>query len=167
MSIMRRPEAGVTLVELIVAIVIIGAAMAGLTAALTRTSRASADPVVMQQKIAIAETIMGEALLKPFNADAAPIVAGVRDSFNDVADFNGYGLKNGMPAYGITALDGSAVPGLASYAVVVDVAKPAAPVLGTVPANDTLVITVAVHHVSDTQAGDAFFLTGWRTRPPP
>jgi MSHA pilin protein MshD len=158
-----RTDAGVTLIELIVAIVIIGVAIAGLTAALTRSNRVSADPLIEQQKIAIAESLMGEILLKPFTVDAGPITAGVRNSFNDVYDFNKYGLDaSNNPVYGITDVDGNAIAALASYgaAVVIDKTTP----ITNVPANSVMKITITVRRTGDNPE-DAFVLTGWRTKP--
>jgi MSHA pilin protein MshD len=60
-----RPR-GVTLVELIVFIVIVGVAMAGLFAAFNTIVRASADPQVRKQALAIAESLMEEVQLMPF-----------------------------------------------------------------------------------------------------
>ena len=42
-------RAGVTLIELIVALVIMGVALAGMVAVYTATTRASVDPVIVQQ----------------------------------------------------------------------------------------------------------------------
>ncbi len=57
---------GVTLVELIVFIVIVGVAMAGLFAAFNTITAASADPQVRKQVLAIAESLMEEVQLMPF-----------------------------------------------------------------------------------------------------
>jgi MSHA pilin protein MshD len=63
MSIRSR---GVTLVELIVFIVIVGVAMAGVFAAFNTITAASADPQVRKQVLAIAESLMDEVALMPF-----------------------------------------------------------------------------------------------------
>ena len=60
-----RRSAGVTLVELIVALVIMGVALAGMVAVYTATTRASVDPVIVQQMQAIADNMMEEILMKP------------------------------------------------------------------------------------------------------
>ena len=68
----RRPRArvaGVTLIELIVTLVIVGAALAGMVAVFASTTRASVDPVVVQQMQAIADNMMEEILLKPSALD--------------------------------------------------------------------------------------------------
>jgi MSHA pilin protein MshD len=63
MSIKRAR--GVTLVELIVFIVIVGVAMAGLFAAFNTITAASADPQVRKQVLAIAESLMEEIQAMP------------------------------------------------------------------------------------------------------
>lgn len=65
-SMFRRTSRGVTLVELIVFIVIVGVAMAGLFAAFNTITAASADPQVRKQVLAIAESMMEEVQLMPF-----------------------------------------------------------------------------------------------------
>jgi len=55
----------VSLVELIVTIVVIGVSVAGILLALTMTLRASADPLVAKQALAIAEAFLEEVQLMP------------------------------------------------------------------------------------------------------
>jgi MSHA pilin protein MshD len=62
MSIRSR---GVTLVELIVFMVIVGVALAGLFAAFNTMTAGSADPQVRKQVLAIAESLMDEVALMP------------------------------------------------------------------------------------------------------
>lgn len=68
MSTSVRPanSCGVTLVELIVFIVIVGVALAGIFAAFNTMTAASADPQVRKQLVAIAESLMEEIQLMPF-----------------------------------------------------------------------------------------------------
>jgi len=61
-----RKRRGVTLVELIVFIVIVGVAMAGLFAAFNTMTASSSDPQVRKQVLAIAESLMEEVTLMPF-----------------------------------------------------------------------------------------------------
>jgi MSHA pilin protein MshD len=63
---MSTRSRGVTLVELIVFIVIVGVALAGLFAAFNTMTAASADPQVRKQVLAIAESLMDEVALMPF-----------------------------------------------------------------------------------------------------
>ena len=62
----RRRAAGLSLVELIVFIVVVGVAVAGVLAALNLSTRASADPMIQTQALAIAEAVLEEAQLMPF-----------------------------------------------------------------------------------------------------
>jgi len=62
----RSKSGGVTLIELVVFIVIVGVAMAGLFAAFNTITAASADPQVRKQVLAIAESLMDEVQLMPF-----------------------------------------------------------------------------------------------------
>lgn len=142
---------GVTLVELIVAIVIMGTALAGLAAAYGRASVASADPLVTQQMLAIGESLMEEILLKSYDTDGT--APANRAAYTHVGHYNGYG-KN---IAGILNVDGGAVAGLERYKVLVDV-QPAA--LTGVAAGDAQRIRVTVSN-----GNQSLQLTGWRTRP--
>jgi MSHA pilin protein MshD len=151
--------AGVTLVELIIAIVIVGVALAGLVAAFTRANRASADPVATQQMLAIAESMMEEVLLKPFEQVPDEVAAPTRAQYNDVRDFdtNDTDTAPGYASNGIRNIDGGAIAGLETYSVSVRVNRVA---LDAVPNGDALRVVVTVGH-----AGQQLALTGWRTKP--
>ena len=148
----RRRMAGVTLVELIVAIVIVGAALAGLVAAYNRASVASADPVITQQMLAIAESMMEEAMLKPF-AGGDGTKGATRASYDEIGDYANY------TAQAVTDADGLAIPGLGRYRVSVAV-DPVATALPGVPAAQARRINVTVTHGSE-----SLTLSGWRTQP--
>lgn len=55
-----------TLVELVIAIAIIGIAVAGVLGVFTVASRYNADPVIRKQALAIAESLMDEILSRPY-----------------------------------------------------------------------------------------------------
>ena len=61
-----RAEDGISLIELIVFIVIVGIAVAGVVGALSMATRASADPMIQKQALAIAEALLEEVQLQPF-----------------------------------------------------------------------------------------------------
>lgn len=154
----NKRMAGVTLVELIVAIVIMGVALAGLAAAFTRTSVASADPMVTQQMLAIAEGMMEEVLLKPFTVATDEEAAPTRAQFNDVRDYDR--VDDASPGYsssGIRDIDGAAIPGLETYGVSVRINAVA---LTGVPSGEALRVVVTVNHGTRQLS-----LTGWRTSP--
>jgi MSHA pilin protein MshD len=143
-----RRDRGFTLPEALLAIVVLGVGLAGVLLALRTTLRGSADPVLRQQMTAIAAELLEEAQLKPYAAAANVAAAGcARDTFNDVADYNGYASS------GICAIDGTAIPALAGYAVNMAVAS--APLGGVAAA---LRITVTVSY-----GGESLRLVGWRT----
>lgn len=147
-------QSGMTLIELIVAIVIIGIGLAGVLVTFNTTVRSSADPMVRKQMSAIADEMMEEILLKPFAVAAPdpPFAGCARLTYNDVRDYNGYSAVN------ICDIDGTTV--LSGYGVSVSVSPPAAsPVsLSGVAATDQLTVRVNVTHGSESYA-----LTGWRT----
>jgi MSHA pilin protein MshD len=61
-----RAERGVSLVELIVFIVVVSTAVAVVLGALNMATRASADPMIQKQALAIAEALLEEVQLQPF-----------------------------------------------------------------------------------------------------
>lgn len=62
----RHGQGGVTLVELIVFIVVVGVGVAGLVSVTGNTVRDSADPMVRKQMVAIAESLLNEVMQQPF-----------------------------------------------------------------------------------------------------
>jgi len=62
----RAEQNGISLVELILFIVIVGVAVIGVVGALGLSTRSSADPMVQKQALAIAEAFMEEVQLQPF-----------------------------------------------------------------------------------------------------
>lgn len=155
-----RRMAGVTLVELIIAIVIIGTALAGLVAAFSRANLASADPVITQQMLAIGEGMMEEVLLKPFEVAADEVATPTRAQFNDIRDYDR--LDDANPGYassGIRDIDGEPIAGLGDYGVSVRVQSNGVALTG-VPAGNALRVTVTVSH-----GERQLLLTGWRTSP--
>ncbi|MFP5393221.1 MAG: prepilin-type N-terminal cleavage/methylation domain-containing protein [Gammaproteobacteria bacterium] len=151
-----KAQAGVTLVELIVALVIVASATAGLLAAFNST-RINTDPVIEKQMAAVAEGLMEEVLLKPFASANAP--GSTRGNYQDVDDFRLYtgNLTASAAAIPITDASGNAIAALAGYRVGVRVEDAA---LTGIAATDARRITVQVWH-----GADSFALTGWRTRP--
>lgn len=59
-------QRGISLIELIVFIVIVSAAVAGVLSALNAATRSSADPMIQKQALAIAEALLEEVQLQPF-----------------------------------------------------------------------------------------------------
>jgi MSHA pilin protein MshD len=156
-------SAGVTLVELVVALVIMGVALAAVVAVYASTTRASVDPVIVQQMQAIADNMMEEVLLKPYAPGPAPGAGagGARVNFDDVRDYDGYG----QAIQGIRDVEGNAMPGLERYTVLVTVTPTA---LTNIPNTDALQIVVRVSvngSATNTSLPAPIVLTGWRTNP--
>ena len=79
---------GVTLVELIVSIVVIGVALAGVMVVIVRNTSASADPMIWHQAVLIAEAYLEEALTKEFTDPNPPEGGESRATYDDVLDYN-------------------------------------------------------------------------------
>ncbi len=141
-----------TLIELVMAIVIISVGVAGVMAAFATVVRGSADPLIRKQMLTIADEMMEEIALKPFpvSANAAPAVC-ARNTYNDVLDYNNY-TRNG-----ICDIDGTPIPSLASYSVHVDVVNDAT--LTAITAANAYKITVTVSR----GGAPSVKLVGWRT----
>jgi MSHA pilin protein MshD len=181
-----RAQRGVSLVELIVSIVIISVAVAGVLAALNRSTRASADPMIQKQALAIAEALLEEVQLQPFTycdpddanapaalgaADCTGGAAGANDENNlplgpeagetrtgSVTPFDNVSDYNGFPmSPGIADINGAAIIGLDAYSAIVSVTKQA---LGTISLEDALLVTVTVTGPASTSVT----LHGYRVR---
>ncbi len=119
-----RRQAGVTLVELVVSIVVISVGVAGILAVIARTTSSSADPVVLHQAVAVGEAYLEEILPKDFADPDQPETGGpggeageARPTFDDVSDYHGLtdvGARDQMD---------SAISGLGAYTVNVTVAN--------------------------------------------
>lgn len=164
-------EQGLTLIELVIAIVVIGVGVAGVLAAFTMAVRGSADPLQAKQALAVAEALLEEVQLAPFtycdpddpNAGTATSAAGCSvpedtgpeagDSrpFDNVSDYDGLTLNP------ITDVSGSPVTGLTGYSARIAVV-PAT--LNGIAAAEALQITVSV----STPTGSVYTLQGYRTR---
>jgi MSHA pilin protein MshD len=181
-----RRERGVTLVELIVFIVIVSTAVAGVLMTLDLSNRSSADPMIQKQALAVAEALLEEVQLQPFTycdpddtnaatADSAAGCTGGAGGANDenklplgpeagetrtstTTPFDNVSDYNGYSVGpGITDLTGAAVVGLEAYTATVAVANQA---LAPVPASDALLITVTVTGPANTTV----VLHGYRVR---
>ena len=148
-SELRRRQRGMTLIEVVLAIVILGVGLSGVLIAFSTVTRGSADPVIAQQMLAIAEEMLEEIQLKPYLVAANTVPAAcARNTFNDVLDYNDYASTSG-----ICSIDGTAIPSLATYAVRVQVQ---AATLAGVAAARRIDVTV-------THGPDSLALSGWRT----
>ena len=142
-------QSGFTIIEMVVAIVVIGVGVAGLLSAFSISVRNSADPMQLKQSQVVADEIMEEILLKPYNSTTPPSQVGcARNQFYDVQDYNGY-TTTGK----ICDVDGVAIAGLNGYSLKIDVV---ATTLGGLTAARKITVTV-------TRGTDTYVLVGWRT----
>lgn len=108
-------QRGVTLVELIVALVIAGVVMTSVWNAWTMLSTKSADPLVARQQLAVAQSLLREIELQSLPGSATPVATPGRTGFASIADYNGLAMN------GITDVEGQAIAGLESYGATVSV----------------------------------------------
>lgn len=172
---------GVSLIELLVFIVVVGVAVTGVLAVYSQSARASADPVMRKQAAAIAESLLEEVLAKPFTYcdpdDAAAETAASADDcavaetamgaepdesrysntkpFDNVNDYHDFAMT------GIKDLTGADVPGLTGYSAQIEVQRVG--IFNGIPDGETLRVTVTV----TTPGNDVARLSGYRTRHAP
>lgn len=180
---------GFSLVEMVVFIVIVTTAIAGVIGALAFMSGRSADPLVRKQAIAIAESLMQEIQQMPFtfcdpddpNASTAngtadcttsqanlggPSPAGesryaATNPFDNVADYSGFTMPGGGCA-GICRIgDATALAGLDAYSASVAIAQAGgAGAFAGLPGDAVLQIVVTVNGPANT----VIRLTGFKVR---
>ncbi len=177
----RAALRGFSLVELLIFIVVVSAALAGVLRIFNEATARSADPAERRQALAIAESLLEEVSLMPFTfcdsedanvetaaspagcagaADAAGPEAGetwfASPPFDHVNDYHGYAMS------GIVDITNTAVAGLAGYSASVNVAAAA---LGSITAasGDAVRITVTVTGPGGTRIA----LDGYRSRHAP
>ena len=181
MSIRKRARwGGLTIVELIVTIAIVGTGVAGILLVLNVAVRGSADPLVEKQALAIAESLLEEIQLMPFtycdpddaNAGTATNAAGCATQvenmgpepgetrvsattpFDNVNDYHGFTMTS------ITDITGTAIAGLSGYSASVAITQQALNGPPNVVAGESLLIAVTVNGPFNTTVR----LDGYRTR---
>ena len=150
----RRLNRGFTLIELIIFIVVVALAMAGILAVSNTVVRSSAYPQVRKQGQAIAQSLLEEILLKEYSKPAGSTVlgfsgGGARNLYDCVSDYNGY-----VTTGGIVDASGNAVSGLGGYNLSPAVSVTSAS-LGSVAAYRVVVSVTSPR-------GDVISLTGYR-----
>lgn len=145
-------SSGFSLVEVVLFIVVLGIGLAAVLALFNQVTRASVDPTVRKQALALAASIIEEIQLQPFTycdpgdanvytatsatvggagcaatAEAAPygpeVGEAVRTGFDNVNDYAGFAMGSGQAAADVTMLDGTVVSALAGYSVVVSIVQ--------------------------------------------
>ena len=81
-----RAQGGLTLIELVVSIAVVGIALTGALLAIDQTTVRSADPMIQHQGSAIAEAYLEEILLKDFLDPDTLTVCPPREPGRDLYD---------------------------------------------------------------------------------
>jgi MSHA pilin protein MshD len=174
--VLSRTQAGLSLIELVMFIVIVGIGVAGILTVFNLTTQKSADPQVRKQMLAAAEALLEEVEFKPFtycdpddaNAATAASSAGCADSANNessplgpeasdttralydnVSDYHGLSLATVSDINGAAAING--------YSATLSVTQQQ--LEAGIPLQASLRITVTVTHGSDSLS-----LSGYRLR---
>jgi MSHA pilin protein MshD len=147
----RQNVLGFTLIELIVAMVVISIAITGVLLAINYATSHSADPVLRHQAIAIAESYMEEICLKEIDDPDGVDDETERADYDDVDDYNG------LSDDGAANADGTDVVGLENYIVSVSVTTES---FGPSGAEITEALRIDVT-VTD-PAGEELTLSGYR-----
>lgn len=154
-SLLQR---GISLIELIMFIVIIGVGVAGILLVMNQLTGRSADPLVRKQALAIAESMLEEIRLQDLSGAACvgTLAADApRSGVSAVCDYDGYSTTAGILDFSTNA----AVPGLGSYNIAGVAVTPIASLGGTaINAGSGVMITVSVTDPT----GVAIDATGYR-----
>ena len=137
---MRR-QAGTTLIELVIAIVIVSIAVSAVLMALSMTVGYSADPMIRHQAIAIAEAYLEEIALKAFDDPDGVDGEANRTLYDDVNDYNG------LVDVGARDQFNAALAGLGDYTVTVAVTASSA--LPSIASTDLYLISITITHAAD------------------
>ena len=143
----RHAARGVTLVELVVAIVVIAIAGAALSGTLAYLSGTGNTSILQAQAQSIANAYLNEITAKRFVADG---VEATRDQFDDIFDYNGLNTAAASDEFGNAA---------GNFRVQVSVV---AGLLNGLPAADVRRIDVTVGYGN----GSSVVASGYRTRYP-
>ena len=131
-------QSGTTLIELVIAIVIISIAASTILMTLSTNITYSADPMIRHQAVAIAEAYLEEIALRSFADPDGVDGEGSRDLYDDVDDYNGLvdnGARNQFNA---------AIADLSDYTVSVAVTPSSA--LPSIASTDLYLISVTITH---------------------
>jgi MSHA pilin protein MshD len=183
MFINASRQRGLTIIELIAFIVIVGVALVGILTILNVTAKGSADPVIRKQGLAVAEAILEEVMSQPFTwcdsndskaatamtyADCTITPTTLSESNFGPETVNGTPeTRGGIPSFdnvndynNLTTTTNIAGAGVAPYTASVTVAPTTLNGIGDATTGSAaLLITVSV-----TAGGETIKLEGYRTR---
>jgi MSHA pilin protein MshD len=144
-------QRGVTLVELVIAITIVAVAATAVMGAMSTVTTRTADAMVQQQAVALAQAYLEEVLQRPVvDPDGVEPEAG-RGTWDDIGDYNGLSDTGARDQFG------NAIAALSSYNVAVAVVQTTA--LTGVPAASARRVDVTVTG----PGGVTVALSGYRT----
>lgn len=174
-----KRQRGLSLIEAVIFVVVLGIGIAGLAILYNQLTLASVDPVVRRQAVAIANSLMEEIQLRPFTfcdpddplvfSAGSPAGCGTPENighegetrygptrFDNVSDYHNFSMPGS-----IQDIDNVTIAGLNGYTASVQIAAaggdfPAA----TIPPDEALRITVTVTGPANTQV----VLQGYRLR---
>jgi len=136
---MQRQSGG-TLIELVIAIVIISISVSAILMALSTSLAQSADPMIRHQAVSIAEAYLEEIALKPFADPDGVDGEASRDLFDDVDDYNGLVDAGARDQFNVALAD------LDDYTVTVAVTASGA--LPGIASTDLFLISVTITHAA-------------------
>ena len=173
-------QRGLSLVETVVFIVVLGIGIAGLAVLFNQLTLASVDPLVRKQAVAIASSLMEEIQLRPFTfcdpddpavftagspaGCGTPEVLGAEGGetrygptfFDNVSDYAAFPPMAGS----IQDITNMTISGLSGYSAQVQIVAAGGDFPAAIPAADALRITVTVTGPANTQV----VLQGYRLR---
>lgn len=137
-------QRGISLIELIIFIVIIGAAMAGVLLVMNQVTRSSADPLIRKQALAVAESMLEEIRLQDLSGVVCTGTLGVnavRTAATSACAYDGYSTTGGVKDFSTNVV----IAGLENYNIT-GVSVTQIPTLGgtVITAGSGVVITVTV-----------------------
>ena len=153
-----RRIAGTSLIELVIAIVVVAISLTGTLLVVDTTTRRSAEPLLERQAISIASGYLDEALAKayldPDSGTVCPAAEASRALFDNVCDFDGFDETGARdPA-------GNPITGLGAYRIQLDVDRSAG-LGGLSGPNEVLRVDATVTDA----LGRIVRLSGYRTNP--
>lgn len=147
----RSRQRGLTLVELIIAVVLAGVLLGGVWTAWTMLSRHSADPLEIRQQLMVAQSLLREIELQPLPGEAVAAATPGRTGYASILDYHGLVMS------GIRDAEGQLIAGLESYGASISVQAQA---FDGIAATEGWLITVSVTGPQ----GKALALSSWRGR---
>jgi len=155
-------ERGVTLIEVLVCILIVSAALGAIVNLLSVSGGYSGDPLIRRQSLAIGQALIQEIDTMPFAAtdprtgaaegwgpEAGESRGSATTPFDDPRDYAGYSEN------GIVTPSGTAIAGLSQYSASVAVSQQA---MGNIPATSGALVAVTI----TAPGGESFTMYSFR-----